>query len=1629
MKLVQIPAKAFVLFLSCVGFLSSAKALDLPTVEDVPATVAGAEKLVVLIHGWQPDGPGDPYPSAEPMGILKSNLQTVTSQLSDWKFWAYEWDTDAATGGRNEPIDHPGAASVNALYHGRELAHVINETCPNLREVHFIAHSAGAWCGRWAVKSLLNKNPYMVAQLTLLDPFIPGVVLDPGAPAEWAPLTVDVMQDLSPSVYLGQIHRFENYYVEDFTDALWDATSQTFSTFSYLQSQNLNFDVGPWDYSGHSGPVSAYADTVSPQTPFDPDFASFESGLLQTGTLRPRFQRAPSATFGGGSAQLSVSVTSSQTPVISWYKKGSSTAIGFGTTISVDLTPENAGYYVAKATNSDGASFSDALYLDSSVQGGPEISSVAPSVLLTSFARQNLTINGANFTPSTTLRFHWSGQDFQSLNAHLSYISPTEIRYNILVEDAAGAWTVVAIDNGVESAPFAFTVVPAGGGRQLLSLSITGQNSVFENDSISLSATAFYSDGTSSTLPSRPDLWTENSPFATISDAGLFSAGEVSSDQQATVTASYTEGGITATATHEVEILNSTGGGGDTVELIDNGDFADDDDRWTTSGSFYADDRFTNHRSDPGYAYLSQANGLPGNNLNGEIAQWIDIPEGATNVTLTFYYHITTEETGSTAYDFLGVNIIPDSGGGNLSRTYSNLDANSGYQQASMNLSAFAGERVLVGFAGSTDQSLPTVFRIDDVSVEATVLPALTGLSITGPSSVLEDSSAQYEAVAFFADGSEQVIDADDWDEDSSYASISNNGLLSTEEVTRNRSVGIDAEYTQNGVTKTAFKRVTIVNIQPAFTGLAITGPTSVNERNVAQYEAEALYSDGTSVTVDPTWSVVSEFASISVGGSLGVGEVRSNQVVTVEASFTEEGVPQTASLDVTVIDISNPRIPVSLTISGPSTVDEGGIAQLVATVHYDDTTSIEIDPTWTENSSSATISAAGTLSAGSVPADTLVSISASYTENSTTVTANHWVTIINDTAAILAFDQPGVTHSIIENGLITDDVVMLSNRDSSTVSFTAFVRESPAWVTVSPASGSVGSTEVPLTLTFSVETLGVGIHTANLVVTPVGTGAASTLLPITVFIDSDRSSDPYLAHSTTNTGIGQYSIDASCIGENGDMFLIGEFTGTTTVAGQELVSNGSEPDLFAVLLDPTGNPRWVQHYGGPAEEGVDSCTAHPDGGWVICGAFEETGVFGAHSIVAAGDDGKRDAYLARIDANGQVLWARRAGGAKVDYGVDVAVDVSGNCILGGEFTENCTFDGGSTTLTAVGDRFDLFVVKYSSTGAFVWAVGAGGPDYDPFSSIATDQNENVYFSGRFTDSASFGGISVAVEGDRNRDAFIAKLNPSGSFQWVRRFGEPSGESSSEDVVFLVPSSADGLFFGGYYDGPWTLPDATLPDQEGGFVGHIGSDGAVIWIDAVHADHWADLMDFDDAVPTSDGGVIAIGRYRGNVQFGPSSVEQLFEDTNEYGILAKFGSGGTRDWATFLTGTNKVNIRNVIEGPNGTLHLWIDSSGTIELPGLGSVTPQAGETMLVTFGSSTPAFAPLVETLGIMGDALLLRFFAWPGATYRVECSFDLQSWATVESGIAPEIGWILFEGENPSITEKAFFYRLVIDQ
>src|SRR6266852_2926104 len=151
-------------------------------------------------------------------------------------------------------------------------------------------------------------------------------------------------------------------------------------------------------------------------------------------------------------------------------------------------------------------------------------------------------------------------------------------------------------------------------------------------------------------------------------------------------------------------------------------------------------------------------------------------------------------------------------------------------------------------------------------------------------------------------------------------------------------------------------------------------------------------------------------------------------------------------------------------------------------------------------------------------------------------------------------------------------------------------------------------------------------------------------------------------------------------------------------------------------------------------------------------------------------------------------------GGSGDDVGNAIAVDSSGNAYVTG-FTGSTNFPTKSPTQSASGGGFDAFVAKLDPTGSTLfYSTFLGGSADDAGNAIAVDGSGNAYVTGvtRSTNFPTKNALQSAVGG--SGDAFVAKLDPTGSTLIYSTFLGGSAQDSGSAIA--VDSSGNAYVTG-----------------------------------------------------------------------------------------------------------------------------------------------------------------------------------------------------------------------------------------
>jgi Beta-propeller repeat len=265
----------------------------------------------------------------------------------------------------------------------------------------------------------------------------------------------------------------------------------------------------------------------------------------------------------------------------------------------------------------------------------------------------------------------------------------------------------------------------------------------------------------------------------------------------------------------------------------------------------------------------------------------------------------------------------------------------------------------------------------------------------------------------------------------------------------------------------------------------------------------------------------------------------------------------------------------------------------------------------------------------------------------------------------------------------------------------------------------------------------------------------------------------------------------------SGNVYIAGYLTGTATfdisnVLGAGTISvtgtAGGNNDAFVAKYSANGVVSWVKSGGGSGADRASKVTTDASNNVYIGGYFNATAVFAATpSPISLTSAGSADAFTAKYDVNGNILWAKRAGGTGDDISLiqAIAADASGNVFITGAYSGTLTVAPLAAITSAGG--LDIVLLKYNSSGVEQWIKSAGGSGSDYGSGIAADALGAVFVTGRFSGTGFFGTLP-SINSAGSEDAFLIKYDSSGGDQWVQKAGGAGSDYGR--VVFIAPSGA-----------------------------------------------------------------------------------------------------------------------------------------------------------------------------------------------------------------------------------------------
>ena len=352
------------------------------------------------------------------------------------------------------------------------------------------------------------------------------------------------------------------------------------------------------------------------------------------------------------------------------------------------------------------------------------------------------------------------------------------------------------------------------------------------------------------------------------------------------------------------------------------------------------------------------------------------------------------------------------------------------------------------------------------------------------------------------------------------------------------------------------------------------------------------------------------------------------------------------------------------------------------------------------------------------------------------------------------------------------------------------------------------------------------------------------------------------------------------------DGFIVGGYS--KSIDGDLTFNNGNF-DYWVSKLDMAGNIIWQKSLGGSEVDYARAIQQTSDGGYIVAGQSY------SNNNDVIGNHGVSDAWVVKLDANGNISWQKCLGGTGDDEAYSIQQTIDGGYIIAGSTTSNdgdVSFNNGSS---------DYWIIKLDATGNITWEKSLGGSNAD--NALSIDQTSD---GGYIVAGWSFSNNGDVTGNHGGVDYWIVKLNSTGSITWQKSLG-----GLKEDRAFAIQQSSDG----GYIVGGWSF------SSNGDVTGHHGTDQTtdywIVKLNALGNVSWQKSLggtDYDGArsiQETSSGGYIIVGDSFSN----DDDVTSNLGGSDAW--IVKLDSFGNINWQKPLGGPNDDALYSVKETTNG----------------------------------------------------------------------------------------------------------------
>jgi hypothetical protein len=361
----------------------------------------------------------------------------------------------------------------------------------------------------------------------------------------------------------------------------------------------------------------------------------------------------------------------------------------------------------------------------------------------------------------------------------------------------------------------------------------------------------------------------------------------------------------------------------------------------------------------------------------------------------------------------------------------------------------------------------------------------------------------------------------------------------------------------------------------------------------------------------------------------------------------------------------------------------------------------------------------------------------------------------------------------------------------------------------------------------------------------------------------------------------------------------------------------GSYPADAVLTIDPS--LAWGTYFGGIDTE-YDPNVGVGYSGEVYLTGYTRSATNIAISGFQMTQGSVEDAFLAKFDSTGQIIWSTYYGGESWEKAIGVVVDRAGCVYMCGNTSSffGVAYNGYQNFYTpGLWVPTDAFLVKFNAAGARMWGTYFGGDNQDGFGSMVIDSAGDLYVTG-----AAASAFGVAVNGHQNThggdfDGVVAKFDTSGGLLWSTYYGGSESDGigditldDSNNVYIVGTSQSDtGIAWNGFRD--------TLDGYNDLYIAKFNSAGVRQW--GTYYGGSVSEYQSGGGIVYSQGCIYAIGCTQSANGIAHAGFQNSLSGPGD-AFLVKFDRNGNRIWGTYYGGSNWDFFQALAVDAHGNLY-------------------------------------------------------------------------------------------------------------